>query len=257
MHKIIKYAPGISAICLLISMCASVVYDYWFFYTLGANFSVLPLTIADHLLGIVTWVVPVVIGAFCIFVLEMITRRVEQGMTEQEIIDSTPDPKKTESRRYAPFNFIYIVAALALFVDISFHFFVGLYFVDLDSIKTNPFAHSRPIYSIILWFWLSPKLFNHPRIFSRTSHTFRMIVHFVPPTVIALSFFAVINAEKILNDDTDQYVFENNGNKTIAPLIRVNENYLLIWDAKHEHIKTLKASEVSLYYNQPKIANRK
>ena len=85
--------PALISVFAAFILGLSVVYDYGFFYILGTGFSEMPTTISDHLRSSLTWIPETIIVILAVVAIEMFNRRIEQGKTEEEIIQSSKEPK--------------------------------------------------------------------------------------------------------------------------------------------------------------------
>lgn len=151
--------PTLISVFAAFIVSLSVVYDYGFFYILGTSFSEMPTTLSDHLRSSLTWIPSTTILLFVVVVFEMLTRRIEQGMTEEEIIQSSPTPKFTAWFRDSP-KYPAIVLALLLPLTLWLN-------PDLSK-QLQLWQFSL----IIIWFFVHPFLFGHERIIQRTSKEF-------------------------------------------------------------------------------------
>ncbi len=217
----------------------SVVYDYGFFKILGTSFSEIPTTLSDHLRSSLTWIPETTTTFFAVFILELFIRRVEQGMTEEELIQSSSAPKFITWFRRSPKYLVTVfvlTSAFALFQNI-----------DLP-------IQAWQLSAVFAWLMLHSFLFGHERIRQRTSEEFRIGMRWIPAVLIFFAFNGAIAAEKIRGGDGTQYVFDLEETKIVGTLVRTFEKHYLIWDK--EQIKLLSASKVAQFYPAP-IAEEK
>ena len=73
----------------------SVVYDFTYLSALNLSFSQIPTTISDHVRSALLWAPLLFLGLFSYFFFEMVLKRAEKGMSEEEIINTSPNPKFT------------------------------------------------------------------------------------------------------------------------------------------------------------------
>lgn len=205
----------------------SVVYDYGFFYILGTGFSEMPTTISDHLRSSLTWIPETIIVIFAVVAFEMFNRRIEQGKTEEEIIQSSPMPKFIAWFRASP---KYLIIALALLPPLTL-------WLDLDlSIQ----LWHWPFSLIIIWFVLHSFLFGHERIIQRTSREFYSASKWLPPILIFFTFNGAIAASNIKAGSGTKYVLKLEGTEIIGTLARSFDKYYLIWEKDKESILLVK-----------------
>ena len=77
----------IMAVIASFSLIVSVFYDWGFISALGLRFSEIPTSVSDHVRSWLVWLPKVVIGVIGVLVFELLNRRIEKGMTEEEIVD--------------------------------------------------------------------------------------------------------------------------------------------------------------------------
>lgn len=207
-------------------LCLSVVYDFGYFSYLGFSFAEAPTTIADHIRSSLLWLPTTALIIFGVFVFELVNRRVEQGMTEEELIESSPTPRFTKWFRDSP---KYLIIALALSVPVSRYFGIKL------PLQAWQFS------LIIIWFIAHNWFFSHPRILERSSTQFFLLSRWVPAVAIFVAFQGVVAAELSIGVNAKQYKIEFSSKKLEVFLLRTFDEYLLVWHPKskrHEFIPT-------------------
>ena len=207
----------LSAVIPPITLLASAFYDWGFLFSIGISFAEAPTTIADHFRSWLVWLPEVTLSIFIILLLEMSTRRIEKGMTEKEIVESTPNPEKTKKMREKPFRLIPYIAILGIIVWL---FFGG---------------HIAPVIflSIILWFVISNWILSHPVINQRHSMWFKYVFYWGPPTLALFFYVGSLSAQYTLSDSgTSHKLHIKNAVADIQPMtatiIRYFEKYLLV-----------------------------
>src|SRR5919197_1500493 len=94
-------AEGI-AVAIAVGFVVSVIYDWGFVYALGMDFGCLPTTTTDHFRSGLLWF-PSLLGLIFLYVaIEFQFQRVERGLTEKEIIESSSNPVWTRKFREGP-----------------------------------------------------------------------------------------------------------------------------------------------------------
>ena len=162
-----------------LSMIVSVVYDWGFFTALGISFADAPTTLSDHIQSWLVWLPIVAPSAAVVLGIELPTRRIEHGMTEDEIIASSYSPVRMRRFRNSPYYFVGAMGPIVLILWVLFGeiFINGLYFGLL-----------------ICWFIFTGWVFNHPTIRDRHSYLFRWSVHWLPPVMILAFYFGSMSA---------------------------------------------------------------
>ena len=127
----------------------SFVYDWGFFFTLGISFSEAPTGLSDHVRGWLIWLPIVVAAALFLLVQELLLSRLERGLSEEEIIASSPNPALTRRFRALPWK---VITGLAVVL-----FFLWLLFGE-------SFASARPLAFFVVWVLFVRWVFGHPRL---------------------------------------------------------------------------------------------
>jgi len=117
-----------------------------------------------------------IIGSGLFF--EMLIQRLEQGMTEQEILQSTSNPTLTKKRRDEPWRFIGYISIL----QITLYFLIGE-----PSFTLNPYTFS------IAWIIFSIWVQDHPRLIVRRPFVVRFLATLLP--AIAIWFYLTGSTE--------------------------------------------------------------
>lgn len=86
------------------SIAISISYDWGFYFALGITFSEAPTTLTDHLQSWLIWLPWLVLSGIILLGFELFLRRMERGMTEEEIVASSRNPSATEKARDLPYQ---------------------------------------------------------------------------------------------------------------------------------------------------------
>ena len=173
------------------SLASSIIYDWGYFYALDLSFSEIPTTLADHIRSSLVWAPVIAFTAFLITFYQLLTRRIERGLTEEEIIESSPDPERTRKMRSRPYKVILILAFIIL---ISYIFFGEIFSMGL------------PTALVIIWFWFSSWANRHPRILQRRSLAILFMIHWIPPFVIWMGFFGYNAARNQIKEEQPSHI---------------------------------------------------
>lgn len=119
-----------AAVVASVSLGASLIYDWGFLSAIGISFDEIPTSIADHTRSALNWAPRIAIAVVVYLALELTTRRLEGGLSEQEIIAQSANPARTRRLREAPGKFGFVIAALGFFSFVIFGdaFFDGVVF---------------------------------------------------------------------------------------------------------------------------------
>jgi hypothetical protein len=202
------------------SLALSVIFDWGFYSALNLSFLEVPSGLSDHVRSALIWF-PKVVAAFGgLFVFEMLTMRIEQGMTEEEIVQSSSNPQRTKRLRDAPYKMgVYI----AVFVVIAY--------VLLGDI----FLGTLPFGLIVSWFVFSAWAQSHPRIIERRPLHFRVAAYFLPPTAIWLFFSGYGDAVRMFHNTTPdlKLTVANTTSSEPVTLLRQLDRGLLVKEANN------------------------
>lgn len=169
------------------SLVLSVIFDWGFYSALSLSFLEVPSGLSDHVRSALIWF-PKVVAAFGgIFVFEMLTKRIEQGMTEDEIVQSTTNPKRTKRFRDGPYK-----------IGVYFAVLVVIAYLLLGDI----FLSALPFGLIVTWFMFSEWAQSHPSIIERRPLHFRVAAYFLPPIAIWLFFSGYGDAVRLFHNTT-------------------------------------------------------
>ncbi len=152
-----------------VALIGSVAYDWAYLYALGLTFSDIPTTVADHVRSAFNWMPNAVLLVGIVIGLELFLRRSEQGMTEEQLISTSPHPRFTAWFRKSPSTLTVVIALLIPVMYILFG---------------HPFSSGLGFAFIILWFLFSSWVNSHPRIMEKRSMELRFAIHWLPPVLI-------------------------------------------------------------------------
>jgi hypothetical protein len=111
-----RFDLSTKAIGLVASFClaASLLYDWGFYLALDLSFLEVPSVLSDHVRSALLWFPKVAVSLGAMLISEMFLQRIEKGMSEDEIIASSPNPKQTKIFRESPHKFIALTAMLGV-----------------------------------------------------------------------------------------------------------------------------------------------
>lgn len=170
-----------------LSLIASVFYDWGFFFSIGISFAEVPTVIADHFRSWLVWLPDVTICVVFVLLIEMLTRRIERGMTEDEIVASTSNPKWIKKFRDMPFRLIEILGPTLVIVWLLF----------------GGSLTKLLIGSIISWLLISRWVFSLPLVKQRHSPLFHTLFHWGPP-ILAFFFWLGFSSGEIAMARSEQ-----------------------------------------------------
>lgn len=203
-----------------ISLAASLIFDWGFYSALNLSFLEIPSGLSDHVRSALIWF-PKVITAFGgLFVFEMLTRRIEQGMTEEEIVQSSANPQRTKRLRDGPYK---LIAYSSVFVVIAYVFLGDI------------FLGALPFGLIVSWFMFSAWAHSHPRIIESRPLYLRFAAHFLPPIAVWLFFSGYGDAVRLFQNASPSLQITVAGTTALEPvtLLRHLDRGLLVKEANN------------------------
>ena len=190
----------------------SFVYDWGFFFALGIAFSEAPTGISDHVRGWLIWLPIVIAPALFLLAQELLVSRLERGLTEEEIIASSPNPTRTRRRRNRPPK---IIAATAVVL-----FLLWLVFGEL-------FSNVRPLAVPIVWVIFVQWVFRDPRLDADWSASAKNVVIWVPAVFFLVFFYGAWDAKSEMSKASPSYRIELNtmGEEQAGEEVRVLRSF--------------------------------
>ena len=166
------------AILVAIGFVISVIYDWGFVYAIGIDLMSLPTTISDHFRTGVVWFPYLLAFIFIYFAVEFQFQRVEMGLTEQEIVESSKNPEKLKKFREGPWKLIKWTAPLAIFN-----------YILIGDIMSS----ALPLMLSIMWMGFAEWCYSAPLIQLRRNWESQAAFTFLP-IIFIIAFFSGYNA---------------------------------------------------------------
>ncbi|MFZ3071900.1 MAG: hypothetical protein WA162_01510 [Thermodesulfobacteriota bacterium] len=213
--KAVGLISGISLLC-------SIAYDWGYLYALGLSFSDIPTSLADHIRSSLNWLPTVFFIGSAVFLFELLTIRIEQGMTEEEIIKSSSKPEFVRKLRKSP-----VIVNIILSIILSI--LVLMSYVLLGEIEGVMLFLGFSL--IVLWLCFSYFIHNHPRILQRRSPALIFAIHWLPPIIIWMAFMgyhAAIPTQNKSNPAHKVYLKNNSLESIDVSLIRLFDKGILM-----------------------------
>lgn len=178
----LELATKAAAVAASLSLGASLVFDWGFYSALNLSFLEVPSVFSDHVRSALLWFPKVVTSFGVILIYEMLSQRIEKGMTEEELIQSSPNPKWT---RYFRASTHKLFAYLAVLIVISY-IIAGDYFLS-----------GLPVGLCVVWVAFSVWAQSPSRIIERRPIAIRLAIHLLPPIAIWLYFAGYSEAVRL------------------------------------------------------------
>jgi len=176
--KGIAIATGIITTIVAIGFVISVIYDWGFTQALGLKLINLPTTISDHFRTGLDWSPYLLVLVFLYSAIEFQFQRVERGLTEQEIIESSKNPEKTKKFRERPWKFIKWIFLLMFFS-----------YILLGDSYLSPASWYLPIMLSFVWLYFAEWCYSSPLIKLRRNWVLQAAFTFLP-IIFILAFFS-------------------------------------------------------------------
>ncbi|RBW66756.1 hypothetical protein DS893_02595 [Vibrionales bacterium C3R12] len=226
--KVIDSIPKYVSAIVPAILSLSVVYDLGYFGGFGLTFSEVPTTISDHLRSSLIWLPVAILCVFFVSIIELFTRRVEQGKSESEIINGAPNPKRTAFIRQSP---VYLVTAVTIAMPIA-----SVLGVEI------PLAGWQ-FFSIILWFLFHNFAFSHERILIQTPRVVWSMTRWIPAVTLWVLFAGFISAKQD-TDTLDTVQIELSDNTFDGVVLRAYDKFYLVYNPQNEVVTVLSSGEV-------------
>ena len=234
---IIQNIASVSGVVASFSILASFVYDWGFFYALGISFNEAPTTISDHVQSWLMWLPRVIIIVIVVTAYGLVIRRIEHGMSEEEILESARNPSLTRRIRNSPLVLFKVLGPFGVVIWVL----LGANYVPTSLLFIG---------GAITWLLISSWIFRHPRVKALYSKLFFLSFISIPPLIMvgfSLGYSAGF-AESEYNASIGFSVHGSNSVPTIESrrikLVRSYENWLLIRDKKNR-INWIKMNNVN------------
>lgn len=223
---ILDLSAKLIALIASISLALSFVWDWAFFKACGLNFSQVPMSIEDHAQGVLIWAMPTIITSGGLyFIGALLNARIQQGLTEEEIVKSSPNPSRAAARARRPRIFM---LATCVLITVLYMLFGDLFFAGAWSVGI-------PGTWIVVANWLN----SHPRIIQRRSAVARVLIVWLPIILWYVFAMGYRSARSFLdNSNPKQTIYLSGSSQSVIPatVLRTLERGVLIEDKDTRHI---------------------
>jgi hypothetical protein len=224
------FVEGITA-AIAVGFVASVIYDWGFGYALGLNLAQLPTTISDHFRSGVLWFPPLIGLVLFYLAVEYQLQRVERGLTEEEIVQSSKNPEKTRRFREGPYKLLPWLMLLGL-----------IYYLMIG----DTLSAVLPVALSILWLQFADWCNSVPLIRLRRAAEIRVGFALIPVAIICAFFVgynAAVNAA-LWEPDLVDVRLQSGRSYTEMRLLRVFETGVFLL-GKDDHISFIPTRQVT------------
>lgn len=182
--SVVVFFASIVTVLSGVGIIISLLYDMGYYTKLGYPVAELPTTFSDHIRSSINWLSPLLWSLFIVIILELVTRKIEKGQTEEELVSSSSNPKRVAAFRNSPFWFMALLCLLIL----------CLYILFGDS-----FLGGMPFASFGVWIVFSMWSMQCPLIESRWPIFLRRAIIVIP----ACFLFAYFSGKQQAVNDTN------------------------------------------------------
>lgn len=212
-----RFDLSTKAIGLVATFClaASLLYDWGFYFALDLSFIEVPSVLSDHVRSALLWFPKVAVSLGVLLINEMFLQRMEKGMTEDEIIATSPTPTRTRRFRESPQKLFTLTAMIGVIgYVIAGDIFIGV----------------LPIGLSICWMTFSVWAQSPERLLVRRPVAVRLAIHVFPPIAMWLFFTGYNDAVRLYQPSagSSQISIRNTSNPESVVLLRQLDKGLLV-----------------------------
>ncbi len=220
-----------TALLTSLSLAMSFAYDWGFFSALGITFADAPTSVTDHLRSWLVWLPKFIPVAFLGLGLELLTRRIERGKTEAELIEGSANPTKTKRANERARRMITWGCGLVLVLWLA-----------IGTIDFPWLAAAGCWMSFMVW------VFKHPIVRERHAFGFRLLAFIGPPLILYFYSAGFRSATSAPTDSVAEVQVQADGvdEDTVtseAEVLRSFENWFLVRDAS-DTIRWIRSDDV-------------
>ena len=218
----------------------TIIYVYGYSKSIGVQ--VLKyFTLNDYLNYSINWLTPILLFLFVGLIFHLITRRVEHGKSEEEIIASSSNPKFTKRfRKIAN----YLMWASMILIGLSSYFFYLLNKISEERLYSD-LKIAIPISWIIFSYWY----IKVPRLIKDWRKKHILLFTFIPAIIMSSFFAGLHDGEKALNNKYEneiQKVLYNNKKEISGNIIFMLSNYTILIKKGSNKIISIPNSEIKI-----------
>jgi hypothetical protein len=196
--KVLDTVAKGTGVLAVMALVLSVIYDWGFYYALNLGFIEVPTSIGDHIRSGLIWLPKALFAFFVGFAIEFMNRRIERGLTEEEIIKSSRNPERLRKFRRGP-SVLFRILALT---TVALFLLVG-----------DVYRGLLPLSIIICWAMFSEWVNNAPLLKVRRSEATRWLFHWLPMVFFFVFFMGYNNASDLVSKDIPQFKLSLNESK--------------------------------------------
>ena len=222
-----------TAVIASFSVVISVFYDWGFFFALDISFAEAPTTISDHVRSWLVWLPKIGILVLVFLAIELLIRRLEKGMTEEELIESSSNPTWTKKFRRSHLIAFDVVGILVIIFWLLFG---------------NMFSDGLYVGGIVCWLLFIGWVFEQRVVRERHPAPFRSLICWGPVLMTLVFAFGFTEAKSATNSAgvlhrLQMTVPEGSAGQHEARVLRSFEKWVLIRE-KHGQIAWVRSDDI-------------
>lgn len=220
------------------AFAVSVAYDIGFYREIGFGLSELPTTFADHTKTCISWLPYLAFIALSHLFHSVFIKRLEGGLTENQIINTSKNPKTTKFFRTLPYHIAIILFTLAVILSIFSY---------------DKFRHFLPAAFAILWIEVLFWCLKHPGMKDKFKKSSALFIIFFPALCLFIWQTGKNDALNQLTSSSNTYIFKIHDGTTITgKLVRsLEKGYIVKPDTQHSALMFI--SNAFVVTSSPKI----
>ena len=228
----LKHFPSISALVVGITLALSVLHEWAYFSVIGSEYMFV-MRASDYVAAALKWL-PTTLGTILIMLIyEMYMKRVEKGLTEEEIIASSNNPERLRAFRNSPYPVLMVLILIT----------GALYFLFIPG---KPLNGPIPIAIYVLWLLFIQWVFSNERMSKKIGELGRVVLIFVPLVLILTASDGLNSAEADLRVTDGKYsVLLTKEKRLDAQFLRSMESGVLLRTPTDKEIVFLPWSQVT------------
>ena len=229
----LKHISNISALVVSLTLSLSILHEWVYFSVVGSDFMFL-MQISDYVAAALKWVPLTLTTIVGIFIYEMYMKRVEKGLTEEEIIALSDNPERLRKFRNSPYHFW---MALTIFVGTLYFLFV----------PGKPLGGPIPLATYALWLLSLEWVFSNERMREKIGELGRLALIGVGFVLMLTISDALSSADSDIQDTAGNYsiqLAQGESQKNVK-LLRTLERGALVRNPKEKAIEFLPWPQVT------------
>jgi len=231
-NKILETLAKATGVLAAVALILSIIYDWGFYFALDVGFTDVPTSIGDHIRSGLIWLPKTLFGLLIVLAIEFVNQRIERGLTEEEIIQSSKKPERLRKFRQGPVVLFRILAP----VLVTGFLLIGDFYRGI-----------LPIALVVCWAMFSEWANNAPLIKMRRSETAQRLFHWLPMVFLFVFFLGYNNASDLASNKAPHFkLVLSNGNQAIeVNVLRHVEKGTLVIQPKTKRLSLISWAEVS------------